>query len=195
MIEIGKRSDFERVDKDFYRTIDTRAVDSLQPFLLDIDSPPRYGEHGDYIPGYVHYAEPCFGQGDLARWLKAKGHICDFACDIEYVDSSVYWGNSLLMTEDDVETCDVIITNPPWSRDVLHPMITHFSSLKPTWLLFDADWAHTKQSSSYMKDLCTDIVSVGRLKWIEGTTMSGKDNCAWYRFDVNKERHTRFHGR
>ena len=31
---------------------------------------------------------------------------------------------------------------------------------------------------------CTDIVAVGRLRWIEGTTMSGKQNFAWYRFDA-----------
>jgi hypothetical protein len=31
---------------------------------------------------------------------------------------------------------------------------------------------------------CSDIVSVGRLRWIEGTIMSGKQNFAWYRFDA-----------
>ena len=31
---------------------------------------------------------------------------------------------------------------------------------------------------------CSNIVSVGRLRWIEGTTMSGMQNFAWYRFDA-----------
>ena len=34
---MGKRSNFERIDKDFYATIDKRAVDTLLPFLLEID--------------------------------------------------------------------------------------------------------------------------------------------------------------
>jgi hypothetical protein len=74
-----------------------------------------------------------------------------------------------------------IITNPPWDRKVLHPMINHFAPLKPTWLLFDADWMHTKQSQPYMPFL-HKIVSVGRIKWFGN--MTGKDNCAWYLFDA-----------
>jgi hypothetical protein len=30
---MGKRSDFERIGKDFYRTIDTRASANLFPYL------------------------------------------------------------------------------------------------------------------------------------------------------------------
>lgn len=186
---MGKRSSFERVEKDFYRTIDPRAVEILSPFLVSIDSPPRYDELGNHEEGYVKYAEPCVGDFDLARQLSSHGHVATYMSDISMgIDALSIQKESLL----DV---DVIITNPPWSRDILHPMITHFSSLRPTWLLFDADWMHTKQSSPYIKELCTDIVSVGRLKWIEGTTMSGKDNCAWYRFDIGKEQDTKFHGR
>ena len=86
---------------------------------------------------------------------------------------------------------DYIITNPPWDRSVLHPMIDHFSLLRPTWLLFDSDWPHTKQSADYMKR-CSKIVSVGRIKWFGN--MTGKDNCAWYLFE-NKETETKFYGR
>ena len=31
---------------------------------------------------------------------------------------------------------------------------------------------------------CTDIVSVGRVKWIPDSKMTGKDNCCWYRFHL-----------
>jgi hypothetical protein len=27
------------------------------------------------------------------------------------------------------------------------------------------------------------IVSIGRVRWIEGSKNDGKDNCAWYLFD------------
>lgn len=170
---MGKRSTFDRVEKDFYRTIDTRAVEILSPFLVS----------------ETKYAEPCCGQDDLINELEKYGHINKWASDISYGT------DALTLTDNELSECDAIITNPPWSRDILHPMIEHFAQLKPTWLLFDADWAHTKQSSTYMKELCTDIVSVGRLRWIEGTTMSGKDNCAWYRFDKDKNKVTEFHGR
>jgi len=186
---LGKRSEFERIDKDFYRSIDPRIGAAIAPFLL-LEA-EEMGDWGDAAP-CLPYAEPCFGQGDLYNQLLALGHACNWASDI-----SAEWGierDALDLTAEDLMDCAVIITNPPWSRPVLHQMITHFSSLKPTWLLFDADWMHTKQSIPYM-DLCTDIVSVGRLKWIPDTNMSGKDNCAWYRFDKDKDAQTRFHGR
>ena len=78
--------------------------------------------------------------------------------------------------------CDYIITNPPWDRKILHPMIEHFSDFKPTWLLFDADWMHTKQSKKYLT-LLKKVVSIGRIKWIEGSSSVGKDNCCWYLFE------------
>ena len=86
---------------------------------------------------------------------------------------------------------DFIITNPPWDRSVLHPMIDHFSLLRPTWLLFDSDWPHTKQSADYMKR-CSKIVSVGRIKWFGN--MTGKDNCSWYLFE-SEIKETKFYGR
>ena len=34
---------------------------------------------------------------------------------------------------------------------------------------------------------CSDIVAIGRVKWIEGSKHTGKDNACWYMFD---SRHT-----
>lgn len=173
---MGKRSEFERVEKDFYRTIDKRAVEALLPFL----------------PYNTAFDEPCAGAGDLFMALEKAGHSCVSAWDIKPNHPDVLQGNALV---DDVfsDSADCIITNPPWSRDILHPMIERFVGIKPAWLLFDADWAHTAQSAPYMK-YCSDIVSVGRLVWIPGTKTSGKDNCAWYRFSSFAGK-TIFHGR
>ena len=56
----------------------------------------------------------------------------------------------------------------------MHALIAHFLRILPTvWLLLETDWASTKQAPPFMP-WCSDIVSVGRLRWIEGTTMSGK---------------------
>jgi hypothetical protein len=30
---------------------------------------------------------------------------------------------------------------------------------------------------------CTDIVTIGRVRWIEGSKHTGKDNFGWFRFD------------
>lgn len=167
---MGKRSGFERIEKDFYRTIDPRAVAALSLHL-----------EPDTI-----FAEPCAGEGDLIRDLERIGLQCDWQTDLPIDARSI--------TCDDLASCDLIITNPPWSRPILHELILHLSSLKPTWLLFDADWAHTRQSAPLMKH-CRAIVSVGRLLWIPGTTMSGKDNCAWYLFDQKTVGAPIFHGR
>ena len=95
------------------------------------------------------------------------------------------------LTEEELIEADYIITNPPWDRKILHPMIEFFSPKRPTWLLFDADWMHTKQSVPYMT-MCSKIVSVGRIKWFGN--MTGKDNCAWYLFD-KEVNNTIFYGR
>lgn len=163
---MGKRSEFKRVEKDFYRTIDPNAVKSLMPHLKT-----------------RVFVEPCCGDMDLVNALEKNGLECRWASDISRGQ------DALEMPEQHAP----IITNPPWSRPLLHSMISHFVAIAPyCWLLFDADWAHTKQSAPYMR-YCSDIVSVGRLLWIPGTKMKGKDNCAWYRFSKDAYR-TTFHG-
>ena len=73
-------------------------------------------------------------------------------------------------------------------------MIEYFTAYRPTWLLFDADWIHTKQSIPYM-GMLKKIVSIGRVKWIEDSKSVGKDNCCWYLFERDSSSHTKFYGR
>lgn len=165
---MGKRSDFERISKDYYRTIDHRAVRTLIPHLELSSS----------------FYEPCCGDGILVDQLQDYGITCVGASDTEK-DATSY-------TYDTIADC--FVTNPPWTRDILHPLIVNLSNQKPTWLLFDSDWIHTKQSIEYLPRLST-IVSVGRLKWIPNTTMQGKDNCSWYLFDDKVHEYIKFIGR
>lgn len=158
---MGKRSQFKRVAKDYYPTIDPRAVAALLP----------------HLPPGATFAEPCMGKGHLIRSLESAGFSCQWATDID--DGF----DALDLTENELILCDLIITNPPWSRPLLHAMIEHFAKLRPTWLLFDADWMHTAQAGPYLAQYCRKIVSVGRLVWIEGTNTQGMDNAAWYLFD------------
>ena len=173
---MGKRSTFSRISKDAYQTIDKRAVAALLPFLI----------------AGTRFAEPFAGDGHLIRELEAHGHHCTYRNDIAYPNGK----DAALTTSQDLNQADMVISNPPWSRNVLHPMVECLSLLeKPIWFLFDADWAYTKQSSTYMRELCTDIVAVGRLIWIPDTKMSGKDSCSWYRFSRDKHEPTHFYGR
>lgn len=169
---MGKRSDFERRSADAYQTIDPRAVAALLPYLRR--------------DGIQTFVEPCVGEGHLKRALESAGLICVFGSDIQSgIDA---------LDLPHFNGADAIITNPPWSRELLHPLILHFQHHAPTWLLFDADWAHNKMAAPFLPQ-CTDIVAVGRLRWIEGTTQTGKDNVAWYRFDAQHWNGPRFHGR
>lgn len=157
---MGKRSNFERVARDFYPT--PRAA--VQPLL-------------PHLPELFSYVEPCAGDGALIDALPFGR--CDWAGDIDPRTDGVEAQDALETTD---YTADLIITNPPWDRRILHPMIAHFTEFRPTWLLFDADWVHTKQSAPYLPMLAK-IVSVGRVKWIPDSKMTGKDNCAWHLFD------------
>ena len=125
------------------------------------------------------FCEPCAGAMKLALTLETHGMSCVVAYDIEPRHANVIKANAL-------ETfwpgsADLIITNPPWTRSLLHPMIDTFRVFRPTWLLFDADWAHTRQAAPFLR-YCRKIVSVGRVSWMENG-ISGFDNCAWYLFD------------
>ena len=62
----------------------------------------------------------------------------------------------------------------------------------PADVVIETDWASTKQAAPFMP-MCTDIVSIGRLRWFEGTTLSGKQNFAWYRFDARHSAGPIFH--
>ena len=168
---MGRRSNFERIGRDAYQTIDPRAVAKLVPHLRGIKT----------------FAEPCAGEGYLVGQLQEAGLICTYEGDIAT-------GFDALTYPFDENSFDAIISNVPWRRDILHAMILRFQAMAPTWLLFDAEWAHTKQSAPFM-DQCSHIVSVGRMKWIPDTTMTGKESAAWYRFHAQHVGGPRFIGR
>lgn len=77
----------------------------------------------------------------------------------------------------------------------MHQAIEHFAPIIQTWMLLDANWLFTKQAGPYIEKYLTDVVTIGRVKWIPDTTMSGKDDCCWYRFSSDKDAPTRFYGR
>lgn len=141
---MGKRSTFDRVAGDFYPT-PSAAVAPLIP----------------HLPEEFTFAEPCAGAGDLVRHLEAQGGKCLWQSDIEPRARNIRTLDAREFTIGYNTSVDFIITNPPWKREILHELIDNFADQRPTWLLFDADWMHTRQAAPYLWMLVR-IVSVGR---------------------------------
>lgn len=176
---MGKRSNFDRIERDFYPTPE-------EAFLPLVEHLPKTK---------FYYLEPCAGDGALVRWInkhtKGKGVVYS---DIEPQQEWIQTKDMFKVSTPPTNATTFVITNPPWTRSILHLAIDHFAMQCPTWLLFDADWCHTKQSQPYM-DWLVKIVSVGRVKWIPDSKMTGKDNCCWYLFDSRNKAVTEFYGR
>lgn len=158
---MGKRSNFERIEKDKYDTVDPRAVPPLIPHLRQ-----------------YQYIEPCAGKGLLIDQLTRNGCECVYACDTDPDGIGIDQQDALTI----IGIKHQIITNPPWKRKLLHPLISHFITLGvDVWLLFDAGWAYTEQAAPFMQN-CHNIIVVPRLQWIPGSDFSAQDDCAWYLF-------------
>ena len=183
---MGKRTvtEFAKRERDYYPT-PLKAMEPLIPFL----------------PEYFTYVEPCAGDGRMVQHLNTlmRGSAeCLGAYDIAHPEDDplvypVEIRDAFTLTEADLENVDYFITNPPWSRDkksgyLLHRLIEHFAELRPTWLLFDADWMHTKQAAPLIQKYLLQVVSIGRVSWAENG-VSGKDNAVWYLFDKDARKH------
>jgi hypothetical protein len=175
---MGKRSDYNKIPKDYYPTTDPNAI------------PPKFIE---FIRGRT-YAEPCCGEGDLTELLMDVA-VCRWESDVEYRGCGKIW-DAMCLSKHELQNCDLIVTNPPFSRDVLLPMVDHFITLKPTWLLLPADYMHNKYFSPYMAK-CSKVVSVGRLKWFKDSKHTSTDNFCWYFWQqgAKEDAQTTFYGR
>jgi hypothetical protein len=153
---MGKRSDFPRVPQDRYDT----PAPAAAPLLRHLR--PR-----------TNFLEPCCGPGRLVEHLERAGHTCGGAYDLPVDARSHFYG---------VERGVVIITNPPWARDVMHAIIANLSDQAPTWLLLPGDWLFNVSSAPLMPRL-RRVVAIGRVRWIADSPHTSKDNCMWALFD------------
>lgn len=144
------------------------------------------------LPG-LSFIEPCAGRGDLCKHLYDARFDAVGAFDIEPREGGLSWitkGDATTFRLDDVPEwrASCFITNPPWTRELLHPIIENLSNQLPTWLLFDSDWAVNATPPKYLLDRCERIVAQGRVRWLEGHPddkgHGSVDNCCWYRFDA-----------
>lgn len=162
---MGKRSSFERVAQDKYMTTDPRPVRMLQP----------------HLPRGIKYAEPCAGRGDLIKSLKWHGHECVYASDIKPGRKGIERRDAMTLDKRwrRSAAAQMFITNPPWTRSIMHRLMIHLPSLLDTWMLLDSDWAHTVQAFPYL-DRCSHMIAVGRVRWFNN--LGGLENSAWYFF-------------
>lgn len=170
---MGKRSNFERNPRDYYRTPEK----ALLPLL------PHIVKRGLVV------LEPCAGDGQLSRLLKKYGMTIGWESDIEPQDESIDQMDALDQTNLS-RYADIIITNPPWEKrkhkgeicnKLMRHWLTHFHG--DIWLLMEASWPQTKQALEF-KGFVSKIVPVGRVSWMENG-ISGKDDCSWYCLNVS----------
>ena len=192
---MGKRSNFKRNPKDFYET----PISAVVPLI-------------PHLEGGKSYIDPCYGEGaieDAIDELKPE-MICSQRNELF---PELYYNNSVRVYVADAQcheykcVADCFITNPPWQRQAedtkgkrlpshmqpLHRIINNLANQKPTWLIFDSDWAYTVQAAPYL-DYCVKVVAVGRVSWM-GNGVSGMDNASWYLFDKSHSGPTEFIGR
>lgn len=156
---------FARKASDFYPT-PPEAIVPLLPHLR------RTGVHT--------FAEPCAGEGHLIEHLEEKGFVCIARGDSDRGRDARDWSRN------DFAGADAVITNPPWMSDIMMEIMWVQSGVVPAWFLIYSDWLFTKQSGHVLRDRCTDIVPIGRLKWIHGSKSVGFDNCCWVRMSKDK---------
>jgi hypothetical protein len=171
---MGKRSNFAHRKDDAYFTQHQAAL----PL-------------GPWLQGLHTFAEPCDGGkdgGDLVRHIESFGLKCVYRGDITTGQDA--------LARNEYGGADIIITNPPHTRALMHPLIEHFAQIAPTWLLIDSDWANNQHAVPYLP-MCTDIIPIGRGgQWIVGSAhTSGLNNFAWYRFDAAHDSGPKFHWR
>lgn len=178
---MGKYSTMDRVERDYYPT-PLKAVIPLAPFMRG-----------------KSFIEPCAGDGRLAEHifkLQPDSTLVG-AYDIEPQKESVLGvpikqrdivNDPIEEVYDDV---DLFVTNPPYLNNKqsgyqLNKIILQLSSILPTWLLLNGNYVFNKKSAECMR-FCTDVLPIGRVKWIEDSAMSGKEDSIWALFDSRRK--------
>ena len=180
---------YERRDRDFYATPEEPIL-KLLPYL-DSES---------------CISEPMCGDGAIVKVLRDNGFRVTHTSDIEPLGDMRDEADRLdvmYLDEWDIGDVDLFVSNPPWPLPPVQlvghspgyptvPIIERLCHLRPTWLLLSADFMHNRYFTSLSR-MCSHIVSVGRVKWIAGSSNTGFDNAAWYRFFYSVPHTTKFY--
>jgi hypothetical protein len=101
---------------------------------------------------------------------------------VEPRDDRVFRSDALTWADPRLDGGILIITNPPYAWPLLSRMIPLFGDrVWLSWLLLEASFMHTKRAGPLMRR-CRKIVSIGRLKWVDGSAHGSTKDYAWYQF-------------
>jgi hypothetical protein len=164
---MGKRSNLSVAGanpKDFWAT----PAAAVEPLLAHLGDAP------------IKFVEPCAGDGALVRALTERGHTCLLASDLEPRAEGIEKADAL-----DVKRAgNAVITNPPYTRKLVYPLIRHWlSEPGDTWLLIPSDWLFNLWFAPFAPHV-HEIVPVGRVKWIAGSPSMGMENSTWIRLNA-----------
>ena len=157
---MGKRSSFERIPRDILPT-PAGAVPPLIPHLRGVHT----------------FAEPCCGDGALVHHLESFGLRCAYAGDIATGQDA--------LALDTYGDADAIITNPPLQAPAHARADRTLRAHLANVAIARRGLGHHQAGRAVHAVVFRHRV-VGRVRWIEGTTMSGRQNFAWYRFDARQ---------
>lgn len=122
----------------------------------------------------TRFIQPCAGPGELIGHLEQAGHQCAGAFDLP-TDARI--------ARYPIGTDVVFIANPPWRRRFEpHKIIANLRDQAPLWALIYSDWLFNARSTPFLSRLRA-IVSIGRVKWVEGSESGGFENACWCLFD------------
>jgi hypothetical protein len=163
---MAKRGEkFERSPRDLYETVDPRAVAALLP----------------YVDRALPFVEPCAGAGALVDGLLAAGLVCWGALDIEPLRDGIAMLDARAVR---LNAGEQVITNPPFTRPLMHAIMWHCAAQVPSWFLVEADWLITQQAGEILRKHGAEVVAVGRLRWFREGDPRDKgndpmDNFVW----------------
>jgi len=176
---MAKRSEFKRNPRDLYETTDLKAGRALADFLHPNEP----------------FIEPCAGTGALVKNLQAAGFSCKGAYDIKPGDLGIGEVDARKFTRLHMNNANLIITNPPYTWTLCKQIIDRFMLIGvPAWLLLPLDWAVNERFAPVMHHV-SEIVPIGRLKWITGSKHTAMDNSCWYFVQPHATPATIFHPR
>jgi hypothetical protein len=166
---MGKRSNFVRNKRDFYPTPFAPAAELVRSQLA---------------PGCA-FIEPCAGDGSLVDSLKMLGCPSLDAFDEAPKRADIGCRDALSLGPEDVPAGAQFITNLPWTRQLLLPLIDHLAALAPLWTLLPLDVAANLYFARYLTPgayRLHKVQPVARVKWYADSKNTTKDNCAWFLF-------------
>lgn len=125
------------------------------------------------------FIEPCAGDGVIVDTLALADFDCAAATDISPAGPSVSKKDALAYTFEDVQGVDAVITNPPFKKDMLVPIMDHFLMLETSMvLLLPLDYIANLWFAPYAAHV-HKVLPIGRVRWIPGSKSMSMENFAW----------------